>query len=155
MRLEGVGQQLVHRLKYGNETALARTLGKIAAEKVKTSAIQIDCIVPIPLHWTRRLTRGYNQTALLAQVISEELKIPLKKLIKRTRYTPKQAKLGRKQRLKNLDGAFAVRNLKNCENSKILLIDDVMTTGTTLSVATKTLLNGGAKTVNVLAVLRA
>ncbi len=155
MRLEGIGQQLVHRLKYGNETALARALGKIAAEKLKKTDLDFDCIVPIPLHWTRRLTRGYNQTALLAKVISKEIQIPAINILKRTKYTKRQAVLGRKKRLKNLDGAFAVKNRMNCENRKILLIDDVMTTGTTLSIATKTLLDQKAANVKVFVILRA
>ena len=182
MRMEGDGQQLIHRMKYGNDTALARALGEMAAEKIETELWKhqipknrkdatppektensykikslniVDCIVPVPLHWTRRLTRGYNQTALLAQIISKKIDIPVKHLLKRTKFTPKQANLNRKKRLKNLDDAFAVKNRKFCENRKILLIDDVMTTGTTLSVASQTMLDAGAEEVNVLVLLRA
>ena len=155
MRMEGAGQDLIHRLKYYNDTALARAMGEIAAEKIDKSSIDIDCIVPVPLHWMRRLTRGYNQAELLAQVISKNINIPHKNLLKRIKHTPRQANLARKQRLKNLDGAFSINKRKNCTNLKILLIDDVMTTGTTLNAASQVLVNAGATEVNVLSLLRA
>jgi ComF family protein len=155
MRMEGTAQKLIHHLKYSDDTALARAMGKIAADKIADSLIHPDCIVPIPLHWRRRLKRGYNQTNLIAQIISKQLDIPLVKLLKRVKATPRQAQLDRKQRLKNLDGAFAVTGKKHCGKLKILLIDDVMTTGTTLNAAAETLISAGADEVNVLAILRA
>jgi competence protein ComFC len=155
MRMEGTGQELIHRFKYGNETSIARIMGELSADKIQKKKIDFDCIVPVPLHWTRRLTRGYNQTELFASIIAKQTKKPLTKLLKRVKYTKKQASLERKKRLKNLDGAFAVRKPKNCENRKILLVDDVMTTGTTLSIAAAALLKAGAAEVNVLVLLRA
>jgi len=155
MRMEGTAQKLIHQMKYSDDTAIARAVGNIAAQKIEKIAIKLDCIVPVPLHWTRRLARGYNQTALVAQIISKKINIPVKKVIKRVKATPKQASLDRKQRLKNLDGAFTPAASEKCKNLKILLIDDVMTTGTTLNAASQTIIDAGASEVNVLALLRA
>ncbi len=155
MRMEGTGQDLIHRLKYGNETAIARSMGELAAGKINKAEITFDCIVPIPLHWTRRTSRGYNQTALFGSVLAKKTDTPLKPLLKRIKATPKQANLDRKKRLKNLTGAFIVKKKSDCEKRRILLVDDVMTTGTTLSAATQTLLDAGAEEVDVLVLLRA
>ncbi len=155
MRMEGSGKELIHRFKYGNETAIARSMGELAAGKITNPEIAFDCIVPIPLHWTRRMTRGYNQTMLFAEVLSKKTGRPVKHLLKRIKATPRQVNLDRKKRLKNLAGAFAVKNPENCKNRKILLVDDVMTTGTTLSFATTLLLEAGVEKVDVLVLLRA
>jgi competence protein ComFC len=69
MRMEGTGQELIHRFKYGNETAVARLMGELAAERIKKENIEFDFIVPVPLHFTRQLTRGYNQTELFSLIV--------------------------------------------------------------------------------------
>ena len=158
MRMEGNGKELIHRFKYGGETALARAMGELAAEKIMSTGTvkELDCIVPIPLHWRRRVVRGYNQTLLFAGILSKHIGIPVVPILRRVKATPKQAKLDRRKRLTNLDGAFAVRKGKLHNGTRrILLVDDVMTTGTTLSAATQVLLDNGAVKVDVLALLRA
>ena len=156
MRMEGCGKELIHKLKYSGNTTIARSFGEMAVEKILNSELNgFDFIVPIPLHWKRYLKRGYNQTELISDVISKKLKIPVGKILKRVKSTPYQAKLDRVHRLKNLDGAFKVVDEKKCENRTILLVDDVMTTGTTLSVATEVLLKSKIKDVYVLSIFRA
>ena len=158
MRMEGAGQELIHRFKYGGETALARAMGELASEKIISAEAvkELDCIVPIPLHWRRRVIRGYNQTLLFAGILSKHTGIPVIPILRRVKATPKQAKLDRKNRLRNLDGAFAVRKGKLHDGTRrILLVDDVMTTGTTLSKATQVLLDNGALKIDVLVLLRA
>lgn len=155
MRMDGLARELIHRYKYGKETAIAGALGGIAAKIWQESGQQADIIVPTPLHWTRQFMRGYNQSELLAEIIAEKTNIPCRKILKRCKMTSKQANLDRKQRKKNLIGAFSVKKEAICRNSIILLLDDVMTTGTTLSTAASALLHAGAKQVKVLVLARA
>jgi ComF family protein len=154
MRMEDYGRELIHRFKYKNDTALARPFGVIAAEMLKKARIKPDFIVPVPLHWTRSFTRGYNQSRILCQIISAESGIPTRTILKRIKRTPKQANLSGVQRRKNLTGAFSVTDGEICKNSVILLVDDVLTTGSTLTSATSALLQSGAKEINILILAR-
>ena len=156
MRMEGLGRDLIHRYKYGGDTFLARPLGKLAAETLKSVGTgDFDLITPVPLHWSRALTRGYNQTALLCEVIAKELNIPTRSTLRRIRATPKQAGLGREERKRNLTGAFAARPRKLQKSSTVLLVDDVLTTGSTLAAAATALLEAGVADIRVLTLLRA
>jgi ComF family protein len=152
--LNGEGRNLLHRFKYKNSPELARPLGQAGAAAIQNSGLDFDIIVPVPLHWTRFLERGFNQAALIAEIISSITGKPVKNILKRTKRTPKQAKLTRKQRKKNLIGAFSLKKWKNCEKHSILLIDDVMTTGSTLSSAAEILLKNGAAEINVFVLAR-
>jgi len=154
MRMEDYGRDLIHRFKYKNDTALARPFGTIAAELLKKSRIKPDFIVPVPLHWTRSFTRGYNQSRILCQVISGETGVPTRTVLRRVKRTPKQANLSGIQRRKNLEGAFSVTDGEICKNSVILLVDDVLTTGSTLTSASSALLEYGAKETNILILAR-
>ena len=154
MRMEDYGRELIHRFKYKNDTALARPFGVIAAELLKKSRIRPDFILPVPLHWTRSFTRGYNQSRILCQIISAESGIPTHSILKRIKHTPKQANLSGVQRRKNLEGAFSVTDGEICKNSVILLVDDVLTTGSTLTSAASALLQSGAKEINILILAR-
>lgn len=155
MRMEGSGREIIHRFKYGKETAFARTLGNLAAEIWLQTGEQAEIIVPTPLHWSRQIMRGYNQTALYAEIFSSRINIPCKNILKRIKMTPKQANLNRDQRKKNLIKAFSVKKQAICQNRTILLLDDVMTTGATLSSAATALMDAGAKEVKVLVLARA
>ncbi len=154
MRMEDYGRELIHRFKYKNDTALARPFGKIAAELLRKSRIKPDFIVPVPLHWTRTFTRGYNQSRVLCQIVSGETGIPVRTVLKRVKRTPKQANLSGIQRRKNLEGAFSVTDGEICRNGVILLVDDVLTTGSTLTAASSALLEYGAKEINILILAR-
>ena len=154
MRMEDYGRELIHRFKYKNDTALARPFGTIAAELLKKSRIRPDFIVPVPLHWTRSFTRGYNQARILCQIVSGETGIPTHTILKRIKRTPKQANLSGAQRRKNLEGAFSVTDGEIFRNSVILLVDDVLTTGSTLTAASSALLECGAKEINILILAR-
>lgn len=106
-----------------------------------------DLLVPLPLHWWRRWRRGYNQSALLAQYLSQRLNIPYQHALTKTRRGRSQKQLSRRERLRNLKGSFAIR--APLAGKRIALIDDVMTTGATAETACKTLKAAGAKTVEV------
>ncbi|HBC89056.1 MAG TPA: hypothetical protein DCZ94_19120 [Lentisphaeria bacterium] len=154
MRMEDYGRELLHRFKYKSDAALARPFGILAAELLKKSGLRPDFIIPVPLHWTRYWMRGYNQAEFISQIVSEETSFPLKKVLKRVKRTPKQANMSGKERRKNLKGAFSAIDDDICRNRVILLVDDVLTTGSTLSSASSALLDAGAKEINILILAR-
>ncbi len=154
MHFEGNGRELIHRFKYQNDTALARPLGLLAGEKLKSSGLKADMIVPVPLHWLNYLVRGYNQSRLFSSFISKSAGIPLVNALKRVKWTKRQAKLDKNERRKNILKAFSVIDSEICRNKSILLVDDVITTGATLKTASKALLEAGAREINILTLAR-
>lgn len=112
-----------------------------------------DVIVPIPLHWIRHMTRGYNQAAEVAQLLAKSLDVPCKKLLRRKRKTKIQATLDAKNRLKNLTNAFMSCD-DDLHHQNILLVDDVFTTGSTLQAATQELLDHNAGNIAVITIAR-
>lgn len=115
-------------------------------------------IVSVPLHPLRRWKRGYNQAGVLAQIVGAKLGLPVEnQILKRVRYTQSQTLFKRKDRLKNLRSAFAIRSaryLPLLKNRTILLIDDVLTTGSTLDACAYVLKSAGASTIYTLVVAR-
>ncbi len=154
--MDGLGRELVHKFKYQNTPELARTLGRITAMRLgdRIRAEAYDCITPTPLHWFRCFLRGYNQAELFAEAAGKELGLPCFSLLRRKKWTSQQAKLNKKQRISNLKGAFAIKNSQKTKNRAILLVDDVMTTGSTLASAAQVLLDNGAERVGVLVLAR-
>lgn len=154
MKMDGAAKELIYQYKYRKGPELARPLGRLAAASLELSGIRPDVIVPTPLHWFRYLQRGYNQAELLCRRIGQECGIPVETFLRRKKWTRQQAKLDRKQRIQNLHQAFSVIDSTNCRERCILLVDDVMTTGSTLSAAAETLLGAGAAEVDVLVLAR-
>ena len=114
----------------------------------------VDAVTYIPLHPLRYLTRGYNQSELLARELASRLGVPCKGMLWRMRHTPPQARLNMERRLANLTGAFKLRDIRRFSGSHILLVDDVFTTGSTLTQAARLLLKGGAAQVYAATVAR-
>lgn len=140
---EGGVIDAVHGLKYKDAVYVAPLLASFIEIPPDW---ELDCIVPIPLHFIRLWRRGYNQSALLAQALSERIGVPVsEKLLRRVRYTKTQTKLGAAQRAKNIRNAFAAA--ADVQGKRILLIDDVRTTGSTLDSAAMALRKGGAAAV--------
>lgn len=133
----------IRKYKYGKEIALAKPFGKLLAGTI-TEPGQYAEIIPVPLHWIRFFQRGYNQSQLLAKELSRWTGIPAVNRLKRIRNTKHQAFLEREDRLKNIRGAFRVRKPEEIRGKRILLIDDVMTTGSTLSECADILSKAGA-----------
>jgi ComF family protein len=157
MIYDGKAMELIKNFKYNKKTHLARLFGKMLAQKYLEKKLSADCIVPIPLHWTRQILRGYNQSELIASVFSKIVKIPIVNLLKRIKITPKQAFLSRKQRKKNLSGAFRVTQKKNDISNfeAIILLDDVLTTGSTLETAANTIIEAKiCKQINIMTLAR-
>ena len=117
-----------------------------------------DMLIPVPLHHWRLVKRRYNQAALIADALAKETGVPARKMIlKRARNTPSQGRMSRQQRAQNIKGAFTVPDQKKLyiQDKRIILIDDVFTTGATLSECTNILLKAGAQSVECLSIARA
>ncbi len=115
----------------------------------------VDVIIPVPLHPTRLRERGFNQSYLLAKAVGDQLKIQVwEKALSRTRYTQPQAKMQRKERLRNVTDAFNVNPIFNIKSKNIVLVDDVFTTGSTMNECARTLCLAGARTVTSLSIVR-
>lgn len=114
----------------------------------------IDRVVPVPLHWRRRLTRGYNQAERIARPLAGLLGLPFDPVLARSRATPAQSRLGRMQRLANLRRAFRVPRPRAIQGLHLLLVDDVATTGATLDAAAEALKRAGAAAVTALVAAR-
>lgn len=149
-------REAVHAFKYQRRTSLAPFLAAAMAEAWRRygDAPAPDLIVPVPLHWLREISRGYNQAGLLAQWLGRELRRPVVNALCRRRRTSQQARLRIEQRLKNISGAFTVKKPSIIAGKSLLLVDDVFTTGATLSAATATLLAAGAAAVYVITAAR-
>lgn len=154
---------LIHRLKYGREIQLARELGTLAAESFSDPRLLPALegkwpLVPVPLHRKRLRRRHFNQAEEIARVLSDHTGLPLLGALRRTRSTDTQTLLSRKQRMENLRGAFGItrRGLTWIGNKAdgAVLIDDVLTTGSTVNECAKTLRKGGVRKVFVVTVMR-
>lgn len=156
-------RNLVHQLKYGRAIHLADELGRMAAEAFSDGRFQQALagrwpLVPVPLHRSRFQMRNFNQAAEIARVVAMHTGLPVLGALARIRRTDTQALLGRRERLKNLRGAFALtaagrRYLTN-SSAGVILIDDVLTTGSTIDACAATLRRAGFKTVLAAAVMR-
>ncbi|MEZ5367377.1 MAG: ComF family protein [Bryobacterales bacterium] len=141
---EGALRRAIHLLKYDGMAPLARPLGERLALAAAPFA-DFDAIVPAPLHWRRRWGRGFNQSDLLARELSRQIQIPLDRRLLRTRSTPPQAGLSASERRRNVQGAFAPAGDKTAiRGKKLIVVDDVMTTGATLEACARVLKRAGA-----------
>ena len=155
--LEGVAQEAVHRLKYGGLAAAGPAMAERMAAAWRDWNISIDIVVPTPLHPRRQRIRGYNQAAVLARPLASTLGIPVAQdAIRRSRATPPLAAgQGRDARWQALDRAFVPGpGRTTVVGKRVLLIDDVATTGATLSAAAETLRAAGAEGVVALVFAR-
>jgi ComF family protein len=126
-----------------SDIATSRQLGQLAAQRMVSLAIDFDYIVPVPLHWTRYAKRGYNQSFEIATMISKTTNKKVVDVLKRTKATRHQSEFDFAGRLKNVTEAFEIRSSIDKDlfkGKKILLIDDLMTTGATIKMAAKELL---------------
>ena len=143
----------IARLKYGGRTDLCPALGELLARAALSYAGQVDCVVPLPLHPRRLRERGFNQSALLGAGAARALGMPLRvDLLRRVRDTVAQAGLSRELRATNVRGAFVARpDALGSSPPRVLLIDDVRTTGVTLAAAADALRGAGCPDVVTLA----
>jgi ComF family protein len=141
-------QYIIHSIKYKGRFLIGTFLGHELGKKIK-SEIQgwnINLILPVPLHQLKKAERGYNQSFYIAKGLSRELNIPIaSRILRRKKYTQSQTKMNLIERQQNIDAAFRIKNREKIKGENILLIDDVITTGATISECGKVLLDSGAK----------
>jgi ComF family protein len=137
---------------------LAQSLAKLLLQRRIESLRELDAeiVVPISMHWRRRMQRGANGPELMAAALASELRLPLAaRLLRRSKYTALQAESTLRQRLINQRNSFRVPSGKRIQNRRVLLVDDVITTGATCNAAAKALLAAGASSVVVAVIARA
>jgi ComF family protein len=154
---DGLLRDVILRLKHLQGDVLAELVGELWAEHAETAlrGVHADAIVPIPLHWWRRWRRGYNQSLALARGLAARLHLPLRpRLLRRTRNTPLQTQQAPSTRPTNVRGAFRASSTR-LGGKTVLLVDDVMTTGSTANEAAGALRAAGAARVVVAVLARA
>jgi competence protein ComFC len=140
----GIIREAVQGLKYGSAKIVAEPLGERLVRQLQAQAWTVDVIVPVPLHATRLAERGYNQAQLLAEQIADALSLPcFPNAVERQRNTQSQVTLSAAERKTNLEDAF-LANSQVLSNQRVLLIDDVYTTGATLSACAQAVQQAGA-----------
>ncbi len=149
----GCAVELLARFKNGTPQ-LARPFGDLALPYLRAWESDVDIITAVPLHWTRRWRRSYNQSELFAREIARRWHKPYKNLLIRSERGSHQALLKRSERLKKAQKLYKIRHNSDVSGRKILLVDDILTTGATLSANAALLLQAGALEVRVLVIAR-
>jgi competence protein ComFC len=157
-RSRGLVRNVLHQFKYGKQRHLRYPIAEWLGESLQDPRLRgrhFDLVVPVPLHPTRERERGFNQAALLAERLAASAAIPLRPALDRIRYTTTQTAYDRAERMENLHGAFRLRKKEDVRGLHVLLIDDVLTTGSTLSECARILRAAGAVSVHAATAARA
>lgn len=128
-------QSLIHNLKYNEFKKIGIFLGEFLADKLSNYDFisKIDYIIPVPLHKVKKRERGFNQSDIIAKALSDKLNIKLgNHIVKRAKYTKTQTRLTKKEREINVRNAFKIKSHKDVKNKNFLIVDDVITTGSTM-----------------------
>jgi len=151
-------RRVVQKFKYGRRVSLGKPLGRLLAQGCEEflQDCPVELIIPVPLHPKRLRWRGFNQSVLLARQVSRAYNIPLDPfVIYRNKETPPQTQLREEERRKNVRGVFSLNPRKPIDGKRVLLVDDVYTSGATVNECSRSLKRGGAKEVYVLTLARA
>jgi len=157
-RSRGIVRRVILDFKYGRQIYLRHSVARwlIAAfDDDRLRGRRFNIIIPVPLHPARERQRGFNQAGLLAELLSVHLSIETKPVLERVRYTTTQTAFDRVERMENLHGAFRLRKKADVRDLHVLLIDDVLTTGSTLSECARVLKKAGALSVHAATAARA
>lgn len=150
---EGPLRSLIHLFKYSKVETLAAPLSRLLIRSLPLDQ-QFDAVLPMPMHWRKRWERGFNQAELLAKPIAKRYGLRLSTNLRRVRYTNAQAGLTETQRRDNLKGSFSVRRPAGIRDKRVLLVDDVFTTGATLRAASAALKQAGVRHITALTLAR-
>jgi ComF family protein len=150
---EGELRDLIHLFKYARMKPLGKHLAAYLA-RAHSLDESVDAVVAVPLHWRKKWSRGFNQSELLARDFAARRGIPYLDALRRVRSTGVQAGLGKTLRRKNVAGAFVAKRAADVRGKRLLLIDDVMTTGATATACGLALKRAGAKSVSLLTLAR-
>jgi ComF family protein len=157
-RSRGLVRRLVHQFKYAGQRHLRHPVASWLRETLHDPRLRgrhFDLIVPVPLHPARERERGFNQAELLAELLAASTNLPTRNVLERIRYTTTQTAYDRAERMENLHGAFRLRKNRDVRGLHVLLIDDVLTTGSTLSECARILRKQGALSVHAATTARA
>src|SRR6185437_12933506 len=157
VRYDDVARALVHRFKYSDHLKLAPMLGQWMARAGRELTREADALVPVPLHWRRLWARRFNQSAALAFAVGRAAGVPvLAESLKRVKATPQQVGLDKTERAHNVQGAFRVPPERKADvaGRRLILVDDVLTSGATVDACARALLRAGAAHVDVLVFAR-
>jgi ComF family protein len=161
VRYDDIARTLVHAFKYGDRLDLAPTMGRWMATAGQPLLREADALVPVPLHWRRQWARRFNQSALLAEIIAKvgngSSALPVTyRALKRVKATPQQVGLSQAARAQNVQGAFRVPadGKVNVAGRRLILVDDVLTSGATMDACARALLRAGAAQVDALVFAR-
>lgn len=148
---------IIREMKFRRQEAMLRRLGDLLAQALEGQCPDddFDLVMPVPMHWVRRIARGGDHARGLGRCLARQLRLPLGDELVRIRHTPQQAHLSRSARLQNMRGAFDVIRPRGIASAKILLVDDVSTTGATANEAARTLLDAGASNVTLAVIAKA
>jgi ComF family protein len=148
---KGKSQTLLHLLKYKNKPELGEELGRLYGLSLLDNGFggAWDVLVAVPLHALKKQRRGYNQSECFARGLSKVMGIPYRELLVRKKFTTTQTNKSRLERLENVEEVFALNEGQVTQGLRILLVDDILTTGATLCGCSQTLLQGGAKHVDL------
>ena len=146
---DGIAKDMVHKFKFGGKRYIAKTLGAMMTDEFLARNMQADIAVFVPMTHDEEKKRGFNQSELLAREVGERLNMPVLPALTKTRDTAAQKQLTRKEREENLKGVFSCV-FDEVKGRKLLLIDDVFTTGATANACASALIKGGAREVSVL-----
>ena len=150
---EGSLRELVHLFKYSGVTPLARTFGRFMIQALPRETA-FDVVVPMPLHGFKKWQRGFNQSDLLAREVGKKWNVPVRNVIRRKKATRPQSGLTNAKRRANMQGAFGMPRGRSLAGMRVLLVDDVVTTGATASACARVLKRAGAAHVALLALAR-
>lgn len=140
-------------LKFGKNQRIAIPLARVLARGIRDAGWHVDALVPLPLHESRARERTYNQAEVIARAIGATLKAPVLHALERTRATRRQARLDKREREANIEGAF--KAVKKVAGLEVILVDDVYTSGATTTEASIALIAAGAKRVRIVTLARA
>ena len=157
VRYDEVARTLVHALKYGDRLDLASVMGRWIARAGAELTADADALIPVPLHWRRLWARRFNQSAALAKIVSELSGVAVAHgALRRVKATPQQVGLSKNERAANVQGAFRVpaEAKPQVAGRHLVLVDDVLTSGSTVDACARALLRGGARQVDVLVFAR-